>query len=123
MCSRALWINKGQQVIFDRSDKVCDMYMDMKRRDMNELHAENISQKSKHLQGARKKGAVFPKISWQNSSIQTDLLKIESVFVTNEQNESVETIEVDKTYSFHVAVKIIKEFLCMILIIILVLEK
>ncbi len=108
MCSRALWINKGQQVIFDRSDKVCDMYMDMKRRDMNELHAENISQKSKHLQGARKKGAVFPKISWQNSSIQTDLLKIESVFVTNEQNESVETIEVDKTYSFHVAVKLNK---------------
>jgi len=35
MCSRVLWIEKGKQIIFDQSDKVCDMYMDMKRKGMN----------------------------------------------------------------------------------------
>ena len=47
MCSRVLWIEKGVQKIFDHSDLVCDMYMDMKRKDMNQ---ENIGVRHKSSQ-------------------------------------------------------------------------
>ena len=41
MCSRVLWIEKGEQRIFDQSSLVCDMYMDAKRMIMNQNASEN----------------------------------------------------------------------------------
>ena len=45
MCSRVLWIERGNQIIFGDSDHVCDLYMDQKRKDLNEHHtiSRNIS--------------------------------------------------------------------------------
>ena len=42
MCSRALWIEKGRQIIYDQSELVCDMYMDKKRIDMNNRLSNHI---------------------------------------------------------------------------------
>ena len=36
MCSRVLWLDRGQEKIFDSAETVCDMYMDEKRMAMNE---------------------------------------------------------------------------------------
>ena len=107
MCSRVLWIEKGKQVIFGESDKVCDLYMDMKRKDMNELQGEILHENSQYLVAEYRNGNVkFPKVTWKNSAIQTEKLQIESVFITNSNDNITTVIEVDEKYEFHVVVKL-----------------
>lgn len=107
MCSRVLWIEKGNQVIFDQSDKVCDMYMDMKRKDMNSLCEGVKHEDSRYLVGNYKDDGVnFPRVSCKDSAIRSEKVQIESVFITNEQNKMVNSMEVDRKYSFHVVVRL-----------------
>ena len=106
MCSRVLWIEKGKQIIFDQSDKVCDMYMDMKRMDMNSLQTENVNRKAIYYSPNYKdKGVVFPKIVYKDSAIQSERVQIQSVFITNSDECIVNSIEVEKEYTFHVVLK------------------
>lgn len=107
MCSQVLWIEKGEQVIFDRSDKVCDMYMDMKRKDMNKSCSEDVHENSQYLiANYEHKNKKFPKASWKNSSIQSEKLQIESVFITDCENKVINSLEVDHRYSFHVVIRL-----------------
>lgn len=107
MCSRVLWIEKGQQIIFDQSDKVCDMYMDMKRVGMNELHIDNAEEDYKHLASKKiDEKRKFPAITCSENAIRTDKLEIVSFFVTDENSKKVGNICADKYYDFHVLVRL-----------------
>lgn len=105
MCSRVLWIDKGIQVIFDQGDKVCDMYMDMKRQDMNK---SCIAMQHTAIQyitlGHVKEEVIFPKSTSTDSLIQSTKVKIESVFLIDSNNKLTNTIQVERDYSFHVVV-------------------
>ncbi|HHV10256.1 MAG TPA: ABC transporter ATP-binding protein [Clostridiales bacterium] len=106
MCSRVLWIEKGKQIIFDQSDKVCDMYMDMKRKDMNKAFTGEMNEESKYLECKDRHGvAMFPKIVWKESSIYSDKLQIESAFITDRKGV-VNVLEIDNSYTIHVVVRL-----------------
>ncbi len=110
MCSRVLWIEKGRQIIFEKSDKVCDMYMDMQRIDMNAFYEEVKHEDNQYLVGNNKNNGVnFPKVSWKDSSIQSEKVRIESVFIMDKHNKMVNSMEVNYKYAFHVVVKLMED--------------
>lgn len=107
MCSRVLWIEKGKQVIFGPSDKVCDMYMDMKRQDMNQLQTETVLEGTSHLRASHiQDKRAFPKVLSHDSSILSEKLQIESVFVTDSGQNEVNSLEVEHPYAFHVVIRL-----------------
>ncbi len=104
MCSRVLWLENGQEKIFDSSNLVCDMYMDSKRKNMNELYKPESGINS-YLNGEYVGDAVrFPIVKWRNSSLLSDDVSIRSVFITNDNGEIVNKMEVEREYTFHVVV-------------------
>ncbi len=107
MCSRVLWIEGGVQKIFGQSDLVCDMYMDMKRTDMNRENAGMTSHDSQYLpETSGENHAVFPRAEWKSSSILSEQVRIESVFLTDGDGQSVRYMETDKYYTFHVVIRL-----------------
>lgn len=110
MCSRVLWIEKGIQKIFDSSDRVCDMYMDMKRQNMNQENAGINHESSQYLNGTfPDKHITFPKIQWKNSSIESDRVRIESMFLVDSDQQVVNYMQVENSYSFHVVVRLLED--------------
>lgn len=106
MCSRVLWIEKGIQKVFDQSDLVCDMYMDMRRKNMNELQAAVVHDDAKYLDLDKTKGKhTFPVITWKESTIESDEVKIRSLFITDKSGQKVNYMEVDERYAYHVIVE------------------
>lgn len=108
MCSRVLWIEKGKQIAFGQSDEVCDLYMDLKRKDMNELRGEvSHGDDIQYLKADYKDDFIsFPKVSWKTSSIQTEKLEIESVFILDVHKQMTKVLVVDEKYEFHVVIKL-----------------
>lgn len=101
MCSRVLWIEKGVQKIFDKSDIVCDMYMDEKRMAMNQnANTESVTKKIRVVELDEKK--TYPKIIRGTDRFGSENVKIISSFFTNMQGEIVNTLEVDQEYQSHV---------------------
>lgn len=110
MCSRVLWIEKGVQKIFGQSDLVCDMYMDRKRTDMNQENAGMGSHDSQYLPGeSPTRSVTFPKIEWKSSSILSEQVRIESVFLTDGQGQPAAYMETDGQYAFHVVVRLAQD--------------
>ena len=110
MCSRVLWIEKGIQKIFGQSDLVCDMYMDMKRIDMNQGNVGIVHGTSQYLNGASiEHPVVFPRIHWKNSAIESDKIQIVSFFLTDHHQQTVNYMQVDNNYSFHVVVRLMED--------------
>lgn len=102
MCTRVLWIEKGIQKIFDSSDLVCDMYMDEKRMAMNQnaIRTSGNSEIDVRIVKSRQK---FPRIANEKDRFGSDKVKIISAFFTNENDDIVNVLEVDKRYQAHVA--------------------
>lgn len=110
MCSRVLWIEKGVQKIFDRSELVCDMYMDMQRTDRNRENLHNADHLSQYLDDTPGDPSVsFPGITWKSSSILSERLAIVSVFLTDKNGGQVNYMEVEKQYTFHVVVRLMED--------------
>lgn len=105
MCSRVLWIEKGNQVIFDQSDKVCDMYMDMKRKGMNESVERDSDIEIENIPAVvNEKEKVYPTIHSTDSDLQSDKFAIVSCFFTDEKERQVTHLNVDEKYKLHVAI-------------------
>lgn len=101
MCSRVLWIERGVQKIFDQSNLVCDMYMDAKRMIMNQSATENNNTHEIDMQKMQSR-RKYPGINNYNDRFNENKVKIISVFFTNENEEIVKIMEVDKRYCAHV---------------------
>lgn len=110
MCSRVLWIEKGVQNIFGNSDLVCDMYMDRKRMDMNQGSTGLSHGSNQYLDGIPLDlHATFPRIQWKNSSIESDRVRIESLFLTDADQQIVNYMQTENRYSFHVVVRLLED--------------
>ena len=111
MCSRVLWIERGNQIIFGDSDHVCDLYMDQKRKDLNEHHTISHNISVDKLQTVKSEEyVVFPQIHYSESAIHSEQVKLLAAYITNKQNERVRTIEVDCEYDIHIVIEANTEF-------------
>lgn len=108
MCSRVLWIEKGEQRIFDQSSLVCDMYMDAKRMIMNQNASENNNTHEICMQKKESKRR-YPRINNYNDRFDSNKVKIISVFFTDNDDGIVKVIEVDKQYCAHVVFNVFED--------------
>ncbi len=109
MCSRALWIDRGKQKCFDECNLVCDMYMDEKRKAMNqgvEVRAQIASSMLPRLVN-QKKG--FPALHYKNSDLVSVKFRFLSCFVTDENGFITVNMEVEKRYEFHLVIEFFED--------------
>lgn len=107
MCSRVLWIDHGNQKKFDQCDLVCDMYMDEKRKNMNEgIDLNTVISKNgildDHYINEKK---IFPKLQYKSSKLISDKFKFVSCFILDEFGKITSEMVVDRKYEVHVAIE------------------
>lgn len=111
MCSRVLWIEKGQQYVFDEADRVCDLYMDEKRRGWNQLTdagsiAEDIEMiKARELETKK----AVPRMGYKSSRIVDEDFEIISSYFENAAGEMTSSLPVDEKTTTHVFIKFHKD--------------
>ena len=109
MCSRVIWIEKGVQKIFDDSDKVCDLYMDMKRLGLNE-NVNLEDGQTEHIEKESEKSTVsIPKLTYKSSKLLSDDFEIISSFFCDKNGNITNSLVVDEQISMHVFVKLNKD--------------
>ncbi len=110
MCSRVLWIEKGVQQIFDASDKVCDMYMDMKRKGMNELVRDAAPVEGSQIDGKMQDCKIsIPALSYKEGKFQSDDFEIISGYFKDNQGRITSQLAVDQYVTTHVFVRFHKD--------------
>lgn len=104
MCSRVLWLESGKEKIFDKSEKVCDMYMDEKRKSMDYVSQSTFDEKKDELTVIyRKEKVKYPVINHVEDRFNSNKVKVISVFFRDEEGNSTSVMYVDKKYTAHVA--------------------
>lgn len=116
MCSRVLWIEKGIQKIFDQSDTVCDMYMDMKRMGMNENVNVNTSEVMYKAMAVDQIDSTItiPRINYKEGQLKSDEFEVISSFFKDKWGNITNQLVVDEKVSMHVFIKLNKDMSNMI---------
>ena len=105
MCSRVLWLDHGIQKKFDDCDLVCDMYMDEKRKSMNEGVTVTQKDKGKILPNYPERKAVFPALHYKSSKLVSESFRFRSCFITDSQGAITTEMRVEEEYEVHMVVE------------------
>lgn len=106
MCSRVLWIEKGKQMVFTDSETACDMYMDEKRRQLNEMAANSYETSTDHIAGQEKNTVVhIPQLTYKESKLYSSEFEIISSFFCDSKGNRITSLPVDEDISTHVFVR------------------
>ncbi|MDO4555997.1 MAG: ABC transporter ATP-binding protein, partial [Lachnospiraceae bacterium] len=110
MCSRVLWLNKGQTKAFGEASKICDMYMDEKRKNTEyvagHIHDEAVGDIFiKEIDETRK----YPIIENIEDRFENDKVMIKSVFFEDAEGQYANTLHVDQEYTAHVVIECLQE--------------
>lgn len=110
MCSRVLWLDHGVSRIFGDAAKVCDMYMDEKRKTAKYVsgHIQDNRGGDIFVQRLNEK-RKYPKLQRTEDRFHNDKVAIRSLFFENDKGEAVNRLYVDKTYKTHVVIECLKD--------------
>lgn len=104
MCSRVLWIDKGNQKIFGESNRVCDLYMDEKRLNLNQQIA-SINPENQNIQKERNNEYhSIPRIAAKECKISNSAFDIISCYFEDQNGQQVTYLQVDHHYKTHVVI-------------------
>lgn len=110
MCSRVLWIESGNQKMFDNKEDVCNAYMDAQRIETNNYtnqdHNINVGFMNIKEKSSKK---YYPALNNKTDRFNSKEVKIEACFFTNDLNQIINELEVNKTYTMHIAVRMLKD--------------
>jgi energy-coupling factor transporter ATP-binding protein EcfA2 len=110
MCSRVLWIEKGQQKLFTDSETACDLYMDEKRRDWNKLAEDFGLDEVENIRGkADSRQMTIPHIHYKEGRIKDEDFEIISSYFTNAKGDITTKLVVDEKVTTHVFIKFHKD--------------
>lgn len=109
MCSRALWIDHGTQKMFGDCDLVCDMYMDEKRKSMNEGVTVACREEEKMIPVYPDGRVVFPALRYKSSELVSKSFRILSCFITDSRGCITTDMLVENEYEFHMAVEFFED--------------
>ncbi|WP_051216901.1 ABC transporter ATP-binding protein [Butyrivibrio fibrisolvens] len=106
MCSRVLWIEKGHQKIFGKSDVVCDMYMDLKRGNLGDLMSKSVEYIQTESITTREvsEKRVYPMMKSYETKLVSDKFEVLSCFFVNKKGERVTHLSVDERYTLHMPI-------------------
>ena len=110
MCSKVLWLNKGQQLMFDDKEIVCTKYINEQFLNMNkntELEIESIDEiKQINISYIKNEKKNYPKIKETNNNmIKSDKAEIISSFICDKNGNYTSLLEVEKEYEFTIVGK------------------
>lgn len=105
MCSRVLWLDHGTQKLFGDCELVCDMYMDEKRKSMNEgvtVASEDRNEIiPEHPDGRR----VYPALQYKSSKLTSQSFRFVSCFITDSKGRITADMQVEQEYEFHMVIE------------------
>ncbi|MDO5150932.1 MAG: ABC transporter ATP-binding protein [Oscillospiraceae bacterium] len=105
MCARVLWIDQGIQKKFDQCDLVCDMYMDEKRKAMNEGVCIQTQDTSKMEANIQKGVCSFPSLKVKSSKLTSEKIKFLSCFITDDNGNITTQLNVENNYKVHIVIE------------------
>ena len=105
MCSRALWIDHGNQKQYGECKLVCDGYMDEKRKAMNEGATVSFQDSGKILPSYPDGRQVFPALQYESSSLVSERLKFLSFFIRDSKGTITTDMQVDEEYEVHIVIE------------------
>lgn len=113
MCSRVLWLDSSNQILFDDKETVCSQYLNKRfiennsenQNTINELHYNKA-----HLRVINGRLVDFPKIdTCSPNDLLSDKVKIHSFFITDQNNNRTKELVVNEIYNFHIIVESMEE--------------
>lgn len=105
MCSRVLWIDHGIQKKFDECELVCDMYMDEKRKSMNEgIIVDSQAIEKMPAEYSSNKRSV-PALQFKSSKLMSDKFKFLSCFITDSNGQITTDMQVESEYEVHIIIE------------------
>lgn len=116
MCSRAIWLEKGQVKAIGEAPNICDMYMDEKRKSSEYVsgHIKDEVVSDTGIVPCNEK-KVYPKVTYQEDRFKNDRVAIRSVFFEDSKHEPVNVLHVDCEYETHIVVECLADINSMII--------
>ncbi|MBY9077525.1 ABC transporter ATP-binding protein [Paenibacillus sp. CGMCC 1.18879] len=105
MCSRVLWLDASNQIIYDDREIVCAQYLNKRFAENNEMNSkliESIEYSTLEFQDEIKQSTKFPKVVPRENSVFSEKVEIVSFFITNSSGNEIEELDVDELYSCHI---------------------
>lgn len=114
MCSRVLWLEKGQQKLFGETQEVCKQYINqqfIKENSLKEAKKYNTVVQQIDSRSAEAELKVYPALNANDNSIFSEEVEIISCFITDKAKNRVNSLEVLEEYTIHVVGKIKVEYI------------
>lgn len=105
MCSRVLWIDHGVQKKFGECELVCDMYMDEKRKSMNQGVTLASDEDKTIFPDQADSRAVFPELQYKSSKLVSESFRFLSCFITDTRGNVTSDMLVENEYEFHMVIE------------------
>lgn len=116
MCSRVLWIEKGRQVMFEKSRQVCDKYMDMKRLHFNESVSLNEQAEYESEITGRQLDAKIcvPRMKYKEGKLISEEFEVLSCLFRDSYGNNINRMIADTEISTHVYIRFLNDMPSMI---------
>lgn len=105
MCSRVLWLDEGNQKLFDVKDKVCSAYFNEQFEVINKMNKDIIMadiEDTVEIVEYKDEIRYFPKIKAIDNNISSDSVKIISFFIKDSNGNMTEHLYSLECYTFHI---------------------
>lgn len=105
MCSRALWLERGRQKKFGACDLVCDLYMDEKRKRMNEGVTVAAGSAEEMPSAYPEEKRVYPPLQCKSSRLVSEKFRFLSCFIRDSEGRVTTDMYVEHEYEVHMAIE------------------
>lgn len=109
MCSRVLWIDHGNQKKFGDCELVCDMYMDEKRKAMNQGVTVSSQKQGKICPAYSDGKRSFPALQYKKSELISQCFRILSCYITDANGNITTEMYVECEYQFHMVTEFLED--------------
>lgn len=112
MCSRVLWLDSSEQLLYDDREIVCAQYLNKRFSENNEMNSKLIEQfeyNSIKLNEAAGQSVKFPKVIPRENSVFSDSVEIVSFFLTDSNDIVTDELDVDNIYICHIIANVKKD--------------
>ncbi|MNW34179.1 Teichoic acids export ATP-binding protein TagH [compost metagenome] len=118
MCSRVLWLDSSEQIMFDDKEIVCSHYLNrrfIENNNMNQEIVKEIKNDQIEMKTFDESNKEFPQIiSLGDNNLLSNEVEIVSFFLTDTKGNRITELEVERTYKCHIVVDFKKDFINLI---------
>ncbi|RUT42873.1 ABC transporter ATP-binding protein [Paenibacillus anaericanus] len=110
MCSRVLWLDSSQQIMYDDKEVVCSQYLNkrfIENNTINQNVVKDLDCENIEIKTSNDRLKKFPKISSVgDNNLLSDDVEIVSFFLADSNNNITTELEVGNWYSCHIVAEI-----------------